>query len=151
MTQSRKRVLIGAALGLALTAGAAHAGGGIAKTYAFDGAFEDAAFGVESAIVDKGLVIDYVSHTGDMLNRTGKDVGSTKPLFEKADIYLFCSAVLSRKVMEADPANIAYCPYKVFVTKREGKVEIGHPVYPAGPMKEVEALLADIANQAIKD
>ncbi len=150
MKKSASLKILGAALGLALGASVAQAGEA-AKTYAFDGAFEDATFGIESAIVDKGLVIDYVSHTGDMLNRTAKDVGSSKPIFEKADIFLFCSAVLSRKVMEADPANIAYCPYKVFVTKRDGKVEIGHPVYPEGPMKEVEALLADIANKAISE
>jgi uncharacterized protein (DUF302 family) len=150
MKQSGSLKVLGAVLGLALSAGVAQAGGA-SKTYTYDGAFDDAAFGVESAIVDKGLVIDYVSHTGDMLNRTGKDVGSNKPLFEKADIFLFCSAVLSRKVMEADPANIAYCPYKIFVTKRDGKVEIGHPVYPEGPMKEVEALLADISKAASKD
>ena len=85
-------------------------------TYPFDGDFDDATFGVESAIVDRGLVIDYVSHTGEMLNRTGADVGSSVTIFEEADIFLFCSAVLSRQVMEADPANIAHCPYGIFVS-----------------------------------
>ena len=53
--------------------------------YDFDGSFEDATFSVESAIVGKGLVIDYVSHTGEMLNRTGDDVGSKVKLFDEAD------------------------------------------------------------------
>ena len=50
--------------------------GDAATTYTFDGAFDDATFAVESAIIGQGLVIDYVSHVGEMLNRTGADVGS---------------------------------------------------------------------------
>ena len=88
-----------------------------AVTTPFDGSFEDATFAVESAIVDKGLVIDSVSHVGAMLNRTGADVGSEKTLFKAADVFLFCSAVVSREVMEADPMNIMHCPYGVFVAE----------------------------------
>lgn len=121
-----------------------------AVTYPFDGSFEDAAFAVESAIVGRGLVIDYVSHTGDMLNRTGADVGSDTKLFEGADIFLFCSAQLSRKVMEADPMNIAHCPYGVFVIERDDSVMIGYRTYPDGPMQEVQALLDGIAKEAME-
>ncbi|MDG4649374.1 DUF302 domain-containing protein [Roseibacterium sp. SDUM158017] len=110
-------------------------------TYGFDGNFDDATFAVESAIVDRGLVIDYVSHVGDMLNRTGEDVGSDEMIFENADIFLFCSAAVSRRVMEADPMNIAHCPYSIFVTERGGEVMLGHRAYPEGPMQEVEAML----------
>ena len=134
-------------LAFALSATAAIADG--ATTYDFDGSFEDAAFGVESAIVDRGLVIDYVSHTGEMLNRTGADVGSDVALFNEADIYLFCSAVLSRKVMEADPMNIAHCPYGIFVAERDGKVMVGYRNLPEGPMQEVQALLDEIAQEAV--
>lgn len=114
----------------------------------YDGSFDDATFAVESAIVGKGLVIDYVSHVGDMLNRTGSDVGSTKPIFDNAEIFLFCSAVLSRSVMEADPNNIQHCPYAVFVTETEAGVQIGYRTYPEGPMKQVQNLLNDIATEA---
>lgn len=119
-----------------------------ATTYPFDGSFEDAAFAVETAIVGKGLVIDYRSHVGEMLNRTGADVGSDVRLFDNADVFLFCSAVLSRKVMEADPMNIAHCPYGIFVTDREGQVAIGYRHLPEGPMQEVQTLLDDIAREA---
>ncbi|MEP4981875.1 DUF302 domain-containing protein [Ascidiaceihabitans sp.] len=118
-------------------------------TYIYDGSFDDAAFSVESAIIGKGLVIDYVSHTGEMLERTRADMGSDVTLFEAADIFIFCSAALSRKVMEADPMNIAHCPYGIFVAEREGKVMIGYRNYPEGPMQEVQALLDDIVNEAI--
>ena len=119
-----------------------------AKTYPFDGSFEDAAFAVESAIVGRGLVIDYVSHVGEMLERTKADVGGSETLFRQADVFLFCSAVLSRKVMEADPMNIAHCPYGVFVAERDGAVMIGYRPMPEGAMKEVEALLDEIAQEA---
>lgn len=117
--------------------------------YPFDGSFDDATFSVESSIVGKGLVIDYVSHTGEMLNRTGADVGSDTKLFEAADIFVFCSAVLSRKMMEADPMNIAHCPYGIFVADRAGEVMIGYRTYPDGVMQEVQALLDEIAQEAV--
>jgi uncharacterized protein (DUF302 family) len=119
-----------------------------ATTYPFDGSFEDATFAVESAIVGKGLVIDYRSHVGDMLNRTGADVGSAVKIYDSADVFLFCSAVLSRKVMEAEPMNIAHCPYGIFVTDRDGAVTIGYRNLPDGPMQEVQELLDSIAREA---
>ena len=127
---------------LALAGGTAQAQDVI--TYDFDGSFEDATFAIESAILDRGLVIDLVSHVGEMLNRTGADVGSTETIFENADIFLFCSAAVSRRVMEADPMNVAHCPYSIFVAERDGAVMIGHRAYPEGPMQEVEAMLDSI-------
>ncbi len=135
-----------ACMGLALPAFAQEA-----VTHAFDGSFDDATFAVESAIVGRGLVIDYVSHTGEMMNRTGADVGSDVVIFDNADIFLFCSAVVSRKVMEADPMNIAHCPYSIFVTEKDGEVLIGHRTYPDGPMQEVQALLDSIVVEAAGD
>ena len=132
-------------LALAMTAGAAAAEPILVP---FDGSFDDATFAVESAIVGKGLVIDSVSHVGDMLNRTGQDVGSEVTIFDKADIFLFCSAVISREVMEADPMNIEFCPYGIFVTDREGQVMVGYRSYPDGPMQKVQALLTDIVAEA---
>jgi uncharacterized protein (DUF302 family) len=129
-------VLIGASVAMSGTALAQDV-----ITYDFEGSFEDATFALESAIVDRGLVIDYVSHVGDMLNRTGEDVGSDEVIFENADIYLFCSAAVSRRVMEADPMNIVHCPYSIFVAEQDGEVMIGHRAYPNGPMQEVEAML----------
>lgn len=117
--------------------------------YTFDGTFDDATFSVESAIIGKGLVIDYVSHTGEMLNRTGEDVGSDVELFAEADIFVFCSATLSREVMEADPMNIAYCPYGVFVAERDGEVMIGYRNYPEGEMQKVQDLLDEIVQDAL--
>ncbi|MEW9918977.1 DUF302 domain-containing protein [Marimonas sp. MJW-29] len=117
-------------------------------TVPFDGSFEDATFAVESAIVGKGLVIDYVSHVGEMLNRTGADVGSDAMIFKSADVFLFCSAVVSREVMEADPMNIQHCPYGIFVAEGDDGVMIGYRDYPDGTMQQVEDLLSEIVSEA---
>lgn len=138
------------ALTILLTATALPALAQEAITYPFSGSFEDAAFAVENAIIGKGLVIDYVSHTGEMLSRTAQDVGSDVHLFDEADIFLFCSADVSRTVMEADLMNIAHCPYGIFVTHRGEEVLIGYRSYPDGPMQEVQALLDEIVKDAME-
>ena len=92
-----KRLLCAAAISLLAPPALA---GDQATTYPYDGSFDDATFAVESAIVGRGLVIDLQSHVGEMLNRTGADVGSDVMIFDAADIFLFCSATLSREVMD---------------------------------------------------
>jgi uncharacterized protein (DUF302 family) len=141
-----KQVAIATVLSLAATSLAAQ---DTSITYPYDGSFDDAAFAVESAIVGQGLVIDYVSHVGEMLERTAADVGSDVTLFNQADIFVFCSAVVSRKVMEADPMNIAHCPYGIFVADKDGQVMVGYRSYPDGPMQEVQALLDGIVQDAL--
>lgn len=119
-------------------------------TTPFNGSFEDATFAVENAIVGEGLVIDFTSHVGEMLNRTGADVGSDVKIFDAADIFLFCSAQVSREVMEANPMNIAHCPYSIFVADQDGEVVIGHRTYPEGEMQKVEVLLDGIVKSALE-
>ena len=121
-------------------------------TYTVEQSFEDVSFGLESAILDAGLVIDSVSHVGDMLERTRADVGSDTTLYAHADVMSFCSATLSRKVMEADPMNIQFCPYGIFVMQSPDsptQTTIGYRSFPNGPMKEVEALLDQLARTAV--
>lgn len=142
----KRTLLAGAMVLMALPVNA----GEQATTYPFDGSFEDATFAVESAIVGRGLVIDLQSHVGDMLNRTGADVGSEVNIFDAADIFLFCSATLSREVMEADPMNIAHCPYGIFVADQSGDVMIGYRNLPEGEMQKVQAMLDEIVQEALQ-
>jgi uncharacterized protein (DUF302 family) len=86
-----------------------------------------------------------------MLNRTGEDIEGAEDIFDNAQIFLFCSAAVSRRVMEADPMNIVHCPYSIFIAEMEGEVMIGHRDYPDGPMQEVEALLDSIILEASAD
>ncbi|MGC8202761.1 DUF302 domain-containing protein [Aliiroseovarius sp. PTFE2010] len=119
-------------------------------TYSSVDSFDDTVFALENAIIGQGLVVDHVSHVGEMLERTREDVGSDVVLFEAADVLSFCSATLSRKVMEADPTNIRFCPYDIFVSQMSGsdEVTVGYRTMPAGPMQEVETLLDQLAREA---
>lgn len=134
-------------LALAFVAGSATAQEAHVSVY--DGTFEDAAFELEQAITSQGLVIDLVSHVGDMLNRTGGDVGSDVVIYDNADIYIFCSAQVSRQVMEADPANLVHCPYSIYVAEREGEVTLGYRDFPDGPMQAVEDMLGGIVETVV--
>jgi uncharacterized protein (DUF302 family) len=130
-------------------------------TYSRKGAkFEDVRDDLKLAIEGRGLVIDYESFVNRMLERTGKDVGSSRKLYADAQAFVFCSAALSRKTMEADPANLSQCPYSmtVYATVREpGTVHVSYkrPWRPDGSaaskaaLKEVEALLDGIAREAL--
>ncbi len=83
--------------------------------YAVEGEFDIVRDDVLLAIQGRGLVVDHTSHIHNMLERTGKDLGTTKTVFRQAEAYSFCSAVVSRKMMEADAHNIAFCPYVITV------------------------------------
>lgn len=129
-------------------------------TYSKKAKFEEVRDDLKLAIEGKGLVIDYHSHVNRMLERTGKDIGSTRKLYVDAQAFVFCSAALSRKTMEADAANVALCPYsisvyasaaepdKVFVSYRRPWRPDGSAASKAA-LKEVEALLDGIAREAI--
>jgi uncharacterized protein (DUF302 family) len=95
-----------------------------------------------------------------MLERTGKDVGSARKLYADAQAFVFCSAVLSRKTMEADAANAALCPYSIMVyatAQDPGTVHVAYrrPWRPdgsavsKGALKEVERLLDGVAREAL--
>jgi uncharacterized protein (DUF302 family) len=122
--------------------------------------FEDVLEDLKLAIEGKGLVIDYESFVNRMLERTGKDVGSARKLYADARAFVFCSAALSRKTMEADPANASFCPYSIMVyatAQQPGTVHVSYkrPWRPDGSaaskaaLKEVEALLDGIVRTAL--
>jgi uncharacterized protein (DUF302 family) len=129
-------------------------------TYSKTAKFEDVRDELKLAIEGKGLVIDFHSFVNRMLERTGKDVGSTRRLYADAQAFVFCSAALSRRTMEADPANVAMCPYSIVVystAQEPGRVHVSYrrPWRPDGTaasraaLKDVEALLDGIAREAL--
>ena len=67
--------------------------------------FDDVRDDLKLAIEGRGLVIDYHSFVGRMLERTGKDVGSARKLYTDAQAFVFCSAAL--KEVEALLDSIA--------------------------------------------
>ncbi|MEJ2509846.1 MAG: DUF302 domain-containing protein [Gammaproteobacteria bacterium] len=129
------------------------------KVYTVDGTFDDVRAFVELAITGRGMVINNVSHIGNMLQRTGKDIGADKRVYAKAEALEFCSATVSRRMMEADPRNIVFCPYiiaiytlpqvpgKVFVAYRRPP-PLGTPASRKA-LADVEHLLDGIVKEAI--
>ena len=112
---------------------------------------DDMEFAVESAIIDMGLTIDFTSHSGAMLERTREDVGSNVVLFTGATIYNFCSATVSRQVIEADINNIIYCPYSIYLYSTPDNPDetiIGHQTYPGKSMQPANDLLDEIIANA---
>jgi uncharacterized protein (DUF302 family) len=99
------------------------------KTVTVKGTFDDVRTDLQNAIVNQGLRIDYNGKIGDMLKRTGADVGSTKEIYTNAEYFTFCSSKLSRAMMEVDAINVGMCPYSMFafeVAGQPGVVTIGY-------------------------
>jgi uncharacterized protein (DUF302 family) len=118
-------------------------------THAVAGEFDDVRLDLETAIVNRGLVVDYEAFVGEMLARTAADVGAEREVFTRAESFQFCSAVLSRRMMEADPANLGFCPHIVFayaVPGEDGMVHVGYRrlAEEAAASEESRAALAEI-------
>lgn len=138
----------------------AYAGGAHMAVSTKQGTFEDVRDAVDMAITGRGLVVNNVSHIGDMLERTGKDLGGAKQVYLKAEALEFCSAVVSRKMMEVDADNIVFCPYVIAVyvlpeKPKEVRVAYRKPQMVGSPasrkaLKEVDALLSGIVKEALQ-
>jgi len=149
---------VGLAVGLT---GSAFAGGsGELKTITAKGVFGDVNNNVADAILNRGYVIDYHGFVGNMLKRTGKDLGSSKVYYKDAEFYQFCSAKLTRTAVAVDPGNIGYCPYVVVVYELEsapGVIRVGYRPLPqtgsaASKMAlgNINAVLDSIVREATK-
>lgn len=109
---------------------------------------------VTMAIENRGMVINLVSHIGEMLERTGADIGASRQLYGQAEIVEFCSAKLSRQMMEADPHNIVLCPFAISIYTlpgTPGTVWLGYRKPRGVSAAVVEKLLADIVAEAAAD
>ncbi len=127
--------------------------------YQAEGEFKDFKEAVSLAITERGMVINNVSHIGDMLERTGKDMGiKESKVYGEAEALEFCSATVSRAMMEADVHNIVFCPYiisvytlltekdKVYIAYRRPQL-VGSEKSRQS-LQAVEKLLDDIVRQA---
>ena len=137
---------------------AALAGEKYAVLFKSQGAYQDVRDNLQMAIEGKGLKITNTNHIADMLNRTGKDIGETRVVYENAEQFEFCSATVSRHMMEADPHSIVMCPYSIVVYKVPGDKNV-YLSYrkPAATrnaalkksLNELEKLLGDIIKDAM--
>lgn len=124
------------------------------------GQFKDVKERVLLAIENRGLVLNYTARIGAMLERTGKDIGTARQVYTDAEMLEFCSAKVSRDAMEADPRNIAFCPYGIAIyalPKEPGTVYLAYrraggpgPERSAKSLQAVDRLLADIVGEALR-
>ncbi len=139
------RSLLSACLALAFVHGAWAAGSHMAL-YKTQGEFGDVKDSLVFAITGRGLVINNVSHIGEMLDRTGSAMGDAKRVFLKAEALEFCSATVSREMMEADPHNIVFCPYVIAIYVLPDEPKTVYVSYrkpdPVGSPQSVKALQA---------
>lgn len=127
--------------------------------YSKTGNFADVREDLQLAIQGRGLVVDHTSHVHNMLERTGKDLGLTKKIYKDADAYSFCSATVSRAMMEADAHNIVFCPFTITVYSTISEPNKVYVAYRRPPLlgsdaskaalKAVHDLLDGIAREAV--
>lgn len=138
----------------AIAAGADHV-----RLYTVKRDFETVKEDLGIAITNHGLVIDHTSNIGAMLERTGKDLGATKQVYGNAGSMQFCTAGVSRRTMEADPVNIAFCPYIIFyytLPQDPKTVYVGYrrplssgPEASRAALREIETLLDAIVKEGL--
>lgn len=137
----------------------AHGAEGSRAVFQTKGSFDEVKQTLELAIGNQGLVIAHWSEVAEMLARTGEDLGLGKPVYLHGGVVEFCSATLSRKMMEADPTNMVLCPYAIAIYVLPAAPDTVYLAYerlathaddasrPA--LQEVDALLERICNEVV--
>jgi uncharacterized protein (DUF302 family) len=129
------------------------------RIYSITGEFDFYREMVESAITDEGMVINAVGRVAEMLDRTGADLGIGEQVYLNGESLEFCSALLSRRMMEADPHSIVFCPYVIAIYElvdEPGTVYVGYQRVPIvgdeatrKALQDVEDLLDRVINNAM--
>jgi len=91
--------------------------------------FDDVKFDLENAIVNAGLKIIYRGNIGEMLARTAEEVGAKGKIYDYAEFFEFCSAPISHATMGADPRNIGFCPYILYIYSLKGDKNVTYVGY----------------------
>ncbi len=127
------------------------------SVYESESDFDTVLDGAKNAIQERGLYINNIMHLGEMLERTGKDLGIGGPVYARAESIEFCSATLSRKMTEEDPHRLVNCPFILSIYNlpgQQGKTFIVHRNIPeeetaSSPvMREVAEMLKGVAEGA---
>lgn len=151
----RKMLAVFAVLCLPLSALAAE---DYSVLFKAQGSFQEVRDAVEASIEGKGLKINHTNKIAEMLERTGKDLGATKQVYVNGEQFEFCSATISRRMMEADPHAMVLCPYiiSVYTIPNDKNVYIAYrkPAASKNPalkkaLTEVEKLLNEIIKDAM--
>ncbi|MGA9992837.1 MAG: DUF302 domain-containing protein [Thiobacillaceae bacterium] len=145
---------------LGMIAGVAQASDNFTALFKTHGKFADVRDMLVSTIEGRGLKINHANYIADMLERTGKDLGATKQVYANGEQFEFCSAIISRRMMEADPHAIVMCPYiiSVYTIPNDGdtvylayrKPAVGSNKALKKALADVDSLLSSIIKEAIE-
>jgi uncharacterized protein (DUF302 family) len=116
--------------------------------------FEDVVENIKMAIIERGLLVSGTLHVSDMLNRTAPDLGYAE-VFTKAESVEFCSALISHKMAQAAPENIAICPFTIAVYVKHADPQQVYVAYRspllAGSAKEATDEIITLLEGIIED
>ncbi len=96
---------------------------GTSIIYSLEDDFEMTKENVIMAIENQGLKVSGELHIQEMMQRTAKDLGFDKAVYEQAEAIEFCSAVFSHKMTQVHPVNATMCPFTVVIYSKAGKPE----------------------------
>lgn len=105
---------------------------------------------LREAVEEQGLIFTPPNAFGEMLARTGKDLGQGESPYDQAEIFQFCSVVLSWQLVREDPAQIGRCPLSIALYTLRDEPGTVHLVYRSpgdgSPgLRQASALLRRIA------
>jgi uncharacterized protein (DUF302 family) len=111
------------------------------------------------AIEAQGYVVGAIGDLGSMLSRSAADF-SIKPVYLSAEYFNFCPTTIAHELMTADPTNLAYCPFQMFLYETvatPGTIVVGyrHPGIDGNAatraiLAKAERVFADIIRLAVK-
>lgn len=140
---------------------AAHAGGDYLVMQSKQGKFDEVREDLILAIESRGIKINHFNYIADMLARTGQDLGASRQIYVRGEQVEFCKADLSRAQMEADPANMVFCPYIISLYTTPAEPQRVHVAFrvPRAPganaatqqaLQAIETLLREIVEEAVR-
>ncbi|MBT4522250.1 MAG: hypothetical protein HOC23_19805 [Halieaceae bacterium] len=127
---------------------------GAAHIYSTSGAYQDVKSDLTDAIESRGIVISYVAHAANMLERTADVVNASSRAYDNADILLFCKADLTYNLTQSNPHNLVLCPYSISIYTLAGKpntvhLSIRRPDLQVAAYAAIHSLLEEIIAEAL--
>lgn len=111
------------------------------------------------AIEAHGYVVGAIGDVGGMLLRSTPDVGN-QPVYLAAEYLNFCPTAIAHELVAADPTNLAYCPFQMFLYETAatpGTIVVGyrHPGVDGNAatraiLARAEKVFAGIVQAAVK-
>jgi uncharacterized protein (DUF302 family) len=124
-----------------------------------DARYQDVRDDLLMAIEAQGFVVGAIGDLGGMLTRSASDFGH-KPVYLAAEYFNFCPTAIAHELVAADPTNLAYCPFQLFLYEAvatPGTIVVGyrHPGIDGTPatraiLAKAEQVFAGIIRAAVK-